>query len=427
MGCVLAAWLLTPAVIYSDSADSAARGGVARQARGADLQSELRLSFLEACNGCVKSIVYTVDEACEPCRATGKVQGGKKKHCSACSGRGYSPVMVQHGIRVRMECEQCGGEGRLTPLCPSCKGAGVVAAHRQLDVRIPAGVSENTNVRLLQMGDAGRRGGRRGNLRIRIRVDEDEAPSRRRREGNDVHSELCISLPAACLGGEHTVETVDGQQQTVTLQSGVQPGHRVVLKGRGVRALNSSEGQRGDHVLHVSVRIPQQAEMSPQQIDMMKTWSAQQHHSSSSEPKQQQQQAEAEQADEDAEAQVRLSTSKAYAADSKKSKKKGKKVKAGRVKQQSRRRREAEEWEQQQQQRQRAAAGGRSAEADGEEDEDEDGEEDDEEDGDYALYDEDDAQQQRGREEGGGEDDVDVLRMRAARAAYRNRKQRYTS
>ena len=176
---------------------------------------------------------------------------------------------LEHGMRARVECEECGGEGRLWPLCGGCSGNGIVKEQRQVEVKIPAGVTENTNVRLLGMGDAGKRGGKRGNLRIRIHIADDTQG--RRRDGCDVHSDLNLTLPQAILGLDTSVHTVHGQDK-LHVPSGIQHGAVLRVKGRGVKALNGSGTDLGDHVVHVRVRIPGQADMSGEQVEMMRQW-----------------------------------------------------------------------------------------------------------------------------------------------------------
>ena len=229
----------------------------------------MTLSFLDAVHGTTKSIAYSVDDSCTTCNATGKQPGGKKKHCSACQGKGYKVMGLDRGIRARVECEECGGEGRLWPLCSGCSGSGVVKEQRQVEVKIPAGVTESTNVRLLGMGDAGKRGGKRGNLRIRVHIADDTQG--RRRDGCDIHSDLNLSLPQAILGLDANVQTVHGQDK-LHVPSGVQHGAVIRVKGRGVKALNGSSGEVGDHVVHVRVRIPGQSDMSGEQVEMMRQW-----------------------------------------------------------------------------------------------------------------------------------------------------------
>ena len=229
----------------------------------------MTLSFLDAVHGTTKTIAYTVDDACTTCHATGKQPGGKKKHCSTCQGKGYRIMGLDRGVRARVECEECGGEGRLWPLCGGCSGSGVVKEQRQVEVKIPAGVTENTNVRLLGMGDAGKRGGKRGNLRIRIHIADDAQG--RRRDGCDIHSDLNLTLPQAILGLDANVQTVHGHDK-LHVPSGVQHGAVIRVKGRGVKALNGSSGEVGDHVVHVRVRIPGQADMSGEQVEMMRQW-----------------------------------------------------------------------------------------------------------------------------------------------------------
>ena len=119
----------------------------------------------------------------------------------------------------------------------------------------------------------GRGGGKKGHLRIRLHVkaDEGEGELRRRREGNDIHTDLHLSLPTAVLGGLQPIHTVDGVER-FHIPSGAQHGQTVTMKGKGVHLVNSTSHQRGDHHVHLHVTIPQAQDMDAQQLEWMRQW-----------------------------------------------------------------------------------------------------------------------------------------------------------
>ena len=75
---------------------------------------------------------------------------------------------------IPMPCRTCNGEGRLRTHCNGCKGAGLVPEKRVVEVMIPAGVDNNTNLRLVGQGDAGEMKGPRGHLWVKLRVSKGE-------------------------------------------------------------------------------------------------------------------------------------------------------------------------------------------------------------------------------------------------------------
>ena len=89
-----------------------------------------------------------------------------------------------------------------------------------------------------------------GDLYVFISVNEH--PKFTRRE-YDVHSEETISFTQAALGAEVQTDTIDGAE-TLKIPAGTQPNQVFRLRGKGVQFLQGAG--RGDHYVHVNVRIP---------------------------------------------------------------------------------------------------------------------------------------------------------------------------
>ena len=73
------------------------------------------------------------------------------------------------------------------------------------------------------------------------------------REGNDIFSQVDLTIVQAALGAEIQVETLEGNVD-LTLEPGVQPGDVRVLRGRGMPVLQGFG--RGDHRVLVNVTVP---------------------------------------------------------------------------------------------------------------------------------------------------------------------------
>lgn len=84
----------------------------------------------------------------------------------------FTQEQIAHGfIPIATQCRQCGGEGTIiSDPCTTCKGQGVISGNRKLQVKIPAGVDDGSNIRLVGQGDAGIKGGKPGNLFLRVHV-----------------------------------------------------------------------------------------------------------------------------------------------------------------------------------------------------------------------------------------------------------------
>jgi molecular chaperone DnaJ len=99
-------------------------------------------------------------------------------------------------------------------------------------------------------GNAALRGGAPGDLLIVI--EEEEHPNLKRDDKN-LHYESYISFLDAVFGGEMTVPTLEGEQ-TVSIPAGIQSGHTVTLKGKGLPSVKSST--RGDQFIHLHIWTP---------------------------------------------------------------------------------------------------------------------------------------------------------------------------
>jgi DnaJ-class molecular chaperone len=125
-----------------------------------------------------------------------------------------------------------------------------LAPDRSLDVTIPAGVRDGQILRLQGQGAPGREGAPAGDALIEIHV----APHPFfRREGDDIHLDLPVTLGEAVLGGKVTVPTPSGSV-SMTLPANANTGRVLRLKGKGVPR---PDGSRGDQYVTLRVVLPE--------------------------------------------------------------------------------------------------------------------------------------------------------------------------
>ncbi len=125
---------------------------------------------------------------------------------------------------------------------------------RTLRVKIPAGVTDGSQIRLAGQGGPGRNGGRAGDLFLKIRLAEHPLVHR---EGRDLTLDLPVTVPEAVLGAEVTLPTFEGPVR-FRVPPASQCGKRIRLRGKGLPDLRG--GQRGDLYAVVRIVLPEPSE-----------------------------------------------------------------------------------------------------------------------------------------------------------------------
>ena len=228
------------------------RGGGARSGfRGADLEYSVEISLEEAATGKEIAVEFPRHERCDDCQGSGAAAGSRPTICPDCGGHGE--VRVSQGFfTLRRTCPRCRGEGKqITNPCPHCRGAGRVKKTRKLSVKIPAGIEDGSQLKVSGEGEAGERGGARGNLYVYISVKRHPIFERM---GKDIIVDAKIGIHQATLGTQIEVPTLDGKVR-LKIPSGTQPGKVFRLKGKGMPDLHGYG--TGDELVRVNVEIPE--------------------------------------------------------------------------------------------------------------------------------------------------------------------------
>ena len=116
--------------------------------------------------------------------------------------------------------------------------------------RIPAGVAEGNKVRLRGQGAPGTAGGPPGDVVLTVHV---EPHPFFRRDGDNLHVTLPVTLGEALRGAKVRVPTVDGDVQ-LRIPPRTQGGATLRLRGKGAPGRG---GERGDLYAHVQIRLPE--------------------------------------------------------------------------------------------------------------------------------------------------------------------------
>ncbi len=244
---------------------SGGRGGANRPRPGSDLRYNLDISFREAAKGAEVDITIPVEQACPNCDGTGAAPGSNPQVCPQCGGSG-TMQQSQGFFRISVTCPQCRGAGQIiTDPCPECLGRGSVIRDKDLKVRIPAGVDNNSRLRLRGEGEGGINGGPPGDLYVVIRVEPDDVFER---QGQNLIIGREISFVEAALGHRLEVPTLD-DPVNLDVPKGTQSGEVFRLRGLGLPHLGSTH--KGDLLVQVTVKTP--THLNKKQIELLKEFS----------------------------------------------------------------------------------------------------------------------------------------------------------
>jgi DnaJ-class molecular chaperone len=125
---------------------------------------------------------------------------------------------------------------------------------RTVDVRIPAGVSDGSRVRVAGEGEHGVGGATSGDLYLRVRLAPHPAFERK---GRDLYVKVPLPVTTAALGGEAEVQTLAGKPARLRIPPVTQNGQVFRLKGFGMPAVGKTD-EKGDLYARVDVQLPTQ-------------------------------------------------------------------------------------------------------------------------------------------------------------------------
>lgn len=229
---------------------STSRGGGQRPMAGADLRYNLTIPFREAAKGTEVDITIPVEDTCPDCDGSGAKPGTQPEVCPQCGGSG-TVHQTQGFFRIAVTCPHCRGRGQfISEPCANCQGFGRVATDKDLKVRIPAGVDNNSRLRLRGEGEAGVNGGPPGDLYVVIQVEPDKVFER---QGQNLIISREISFVEAALGHRLEVPTLD-EPVNLDIPKGTQSGEVFRLRGVGLPHLGSTH--KGDLLIEIRVVTP---------------------------------------------------------------------------------------------------------------------------------------------------------------------------
>jgi molecular chaperone DnaJ len=228
--------------------------------RGADVETEVRLSFEDALRGAEAKVPVELTVSCSQCGGTGAEPGTAPVICPECNGRGV--ISESQGLfALSQPCPRCRGNGTVIEKpCSKCHGSGRERRRRTFSVKIKPGVKDGTKIRLKGKGEVGQSGGPNGDLIVVTRVTASDTYERR---GDDLVVEVPLSFPTAALGGKVEVPTPEGAV-SLKIPAGSEDGKLLRIKGRGAPKL-SGKG-KGDVLARVRIQVPKRVNKKEREL-----------------------------------------------------------------------------------------------------------------------------------------------------------------
>jgi molecular chaperone DnaJ len=229
--------------------------------RGADLQTEVHVSFEDSLEGVQVPVRANLETACHTCGGSGAEPGTAPIVCPECGGRGI--VSDSQGLfSLSHPCPRCRGNGTVIEQpCHTCRGSGRERVQKTFQVKIPAGSKDGTKIRLKGRGEQGRNGGPAGDLYVVARVADSPVYERR---GADLVVDVPLSYADAALGASVEVPTPEGPI-SLKVPAGSQHGKLLKVKGRGAPKLKG--GGKGDLLARLKLNVPEK--LSKQERELL--------------------------------------------------------------------------------------------------------------------------------------------------------------
>ena len=222
-------------------------GGGQRRAKGSNLRIRVKLNLEEVAQGVEKTVKV---------RRKKQADGVTYKTCATCNGQGQV-TKIANTILGRMQtaatCSSCSGSGQIIDSKPNDADAqGMVVQEDTVSIQIPAGVEDGMQLKVGGKGNDAPGNGVSGDLIVAIETLEHETL---KREGDNLHYDLYISLSHAVLGTSKDIDTVSGKAR-IKLEPGLQSGKILRLRGKGIKSINGYGA--GDLLVHVNVWTPKE-------------------------------------------------------------------------------------------------------------------------------------------------------------------------
>lgn len=217
----------------------------------------VNVTLKDVYDGVKKEVKYHRSKICSECNGSGSASSSGWETCSECGGTGVKQKVINQGgfgVRINTPCQKCGGNGKiLKEPCRICGGRSYIDAHETLEVDIPRGIGDRQVIRVEGRGHQ-INPNQFGDLWCVVQILDDD---NFKRDGNNLLMNKAISLKQALLGGEMSINLLDGTVEQIKLHAPIQPNTSMTLKGKGMPDLNVQyTGKYGDMIIALHIKMP---------------------------------------------------------------------------------------------------------------------------------------------------------------------------
>ncbi len=231
--------------------------------KGKDIQVDIEINLEETLKQTDKKITLNKQITCTRCQGKGAEPGTKINECVSCRGQGQVQQIkktILGSYTTFGTCPECQGEGtKPEKPCNVCKGEGRVKGNEDIDISIPAGIDNNQAIEVTGRGEAGKKGGRAGNLYVRVFVKKHPIFVRK---GDDLYITEEIHYSQAILGDEIETPALGGTHSAgsgqaailLTIPAGTESGKILRVSGKGT--VNFGSSHRGNMYVQLIIKTP---------------------------------------------------------------------------------------------------------------------------------------------------------------------------
>jgi DnaJ-class molecular chaperone len=237
--------------------------------RGPNSKLEVQVTLEDLYLGVNKQMTISRDVVCAKCKGTG-AKDGKVKKCNQCHGQGMVIQNVQVGVGMTMKmqqpCPKCGGQGVMSAhKCEKCNGNKVHPESKTLQLTIEPGMQNKEKV-IFERDGAQQPNVIPGDV---IMILKQKKHKKYNRVGNNLYTNMKITLEDALFGFTKTLKSLDGREITVSADASedIQPFSWKIIKGEGM-PLKDNPTEKGD--LHVKLMVKMPAKLSEEQKKMVR-------------------------------------------------------------------------------------------------------------------------------------------------------------
>lgn len=235
--------------------------------KGQDIRIDIEIPLEATLKNIDREVSLYKKILCSRCSGTGAEPGTAINECFSCRGTGEVQQVKRTflGSFTRWTvCPECKGEGQKPEkLCNVCKGEGRVGGKEDIKIFIPAGVDTNQMIKVAGKGEAGKRGGKSGDLYVRVLVKKHPLFQR---QGDDLFASQEISFSQAALGDEIETLVLEGIKILLNVPAGTESGKVLRISGKGIPHFTGYG--RGDLYVELIVRTPKH--LTKTQKDLLK-------------------------------------------------------------------------------------------------------------------------------------------------------------